>query len=74
MIILLFVLDLILARPQYDDDYYDAADECSKFSRESAFDFVQFGYNKTTIEGKLIYEQGKLYLIIHTFWKNQNQC
>ena len=57
MIILLFVLiDLILARPQYDDDYYDATDECSKFSRESAFDFVQFGYNKTTIEGKLIYE------------------
>ena len=38
------------------DDYYDTPDECSKFFRESAFDFIQFGYNKTTIEEKLIYE------------------
>ena len=37
------------------DDYYDTPDECSKFFRESASDFTQFGYNKTTIEEKLIY-------------------
>ncbi len=44
------------ATTTHDDYYYDAPDECSKFFRESAFDFIQFGYNKTTIEEKLIYE------------------
>merc|ERR1712117_162960 len=51
-ILLLFALiSLIRARPQAGD----VPNECSRFFKESAFDFSKLGFDQRTIEEKLVY-------------------
>ena len=52
-ILLLFALiSLIRARPQAGD----VPNECSRFFKESAFDFSKLGFDQRTIEEKLVYK------------------
>ena len=52
-ILLLFAfISLIWARPQAGD----VPNECSRFFKESAFDFSKLGFDQRTIEEKLVYK------------------
>ena len=50
--LLLALISSIWARPQAGD----VPNECSRFFKESAFDFSKLGFDQRTIEEKLVYK------------------
>ena len=52
ILLLSVLISSIWARPQA----VDVSNQCSRFSKESAFDFSKLGFDQKTIEEKLVYE------------------